>query len=282
MLGPDAFQLLCLAVLATAWAFLLRQGDDARALARDGLLLGAGAWLGEQTCIAWYAFYGYADFWWVRLGHIPLLVALIWPMVILSARQVVGALAPNARGLASAALVGLVVIFDASLVEVVAVRAGLWAWAEGGYLDVPLIGILGWGFYGAAASWWLDRARGPWRLALPLVALPLTHGLIQLAWWALFRWTLRDPATLGPTLFWAAFAALALAFALRARARGLGLPLDTALPRVLASAVFLYLLVTFDASDDTWLRWRHTALVAVPYLVATRWSRAPAPALAAR
>ena len=40
---------------------------------------------------------------------------------------------------------GLLILFDAALVEPVAVSAGLWSWSESAVLGVPLIGIAGWG-----------------------------------------------------------------------------------------------------------------------------------------
>ncbi len=85
-------------------------------------------------------------------------------------------------------IVGAVVAFDASLVEVVAVRAGLWSWAEPGHLGVPLIGMLGWGYFAIGADAALGRGR---RLAAVVAAPAAAHALIQLTWWGAFRWGLR-------------------------------------------------------------------------------------------
>ena len=76
------FQLICGAVLVVTYGFAARRATSRATFARNAMLLAVGAWVGEQSCIELYRFYTYADSWWVRLGHVPLLVPLIWPVVI--------------------------------------------------------------------------------------------------------------------------------------------------------------------------------------------------------
>jgi hypothetical protein len=172
------------------------------------------------------------------------------------------------------AVCGALVALDASLVEVVAVRAGLWRWAEPGHLGVPLIGILGWAYFAVGAAWGLTQP--PRRRVAALVAAgPLcAHALILLSWWGLFRWTLRGD--LGDRALWgiALLGAAALAVALRSRGRGGGIPLPVALPRAIAASLFLLLLITHAPADGR--LWGHAAAVAIPYCAATRW-RQPGP-----
>lgn len=258
------FELACIAIVALALIAMARVRRWPELLTDYGALALAG-WLGEETCVAWYEFYGYSPAWHGRLDHVPVLIPLIWPLVILSARAVVDAVVPGA-GWRRPLLVGALVVFDASLVEVIAVRARLWAWAEPGHLGVPLLGILGWGFFAAGADVALGlRARGR-HLAL-LGALAWTHLMILAAWWACFRWVLRG--ALGDAAFvgLAALSALATAGALAARRRGRALPLDVALPRMVAAALFLVTLAVVAPRDVR--LWLHAGLVAVPYLIAT-------------
>jgi len=228
-------------------------------------LLAVASWVGEESCVGLYRFYAYSDAWHGHLHLVPVLVPLIWPVVILSARDVSRALWPNVGPWAAACLVA----FDASLVEVIAVRAGLWHWAEPGHLGVPLIGILGWGYFALGAL-------APKRRGLAVVAGPLVaHALIQLTWWGCFRWALRGE--LGHWGF-AILGAATLAFlvgAMRARRRGTMMAPPVWLPRVIAALLFFALLV-WTAPGDPWL-WLHTAMIAVPYLVVTEIRSRAAP-----
>ncbi|MFW5739377.1 MAG: hypothetical protein ACOC1F_03315, partial [Myxococcota bacterium] len=170
------FELACAAIVVLTLASMARRRNPREVLAEYGSLAVAG-WVVEESCILAYRFYGYADVWTVRLHLVPLLVPLIWPLVILSARDFVQALWPGRRWLAHV-LVGAVVAFDASLVEVVAVRAGLWSWAEPGHLNVPVIGMLGWGYFAVGASLALSLS-SRWRYPAVLAfGLMTAHTLI--------------------------------------------------------------------------------------------------------
>jgi hypothetical protein len=245
----DLFQIGCLAVLAAAYPFALRRHSPATI----GALVLA-AWLGEQSCISLYHFYAYAPGWHLKIGDVPALVPLIWPLVILSSYDVVDALWPPRTPLKVAALV----VIDASLMEVVAVAAGLWTWSEPGYLGVPLIGILGWGFFALGAAFAEDLA----------VTLLTTHALLLATWWGALRWVLRRD--LGPRAV-AGFAVIAAVLAVAVlRARPRAMPLATAIPRGIATLLFVGLLLYLGPARAP-LAWAHFGLVAVPYLLAIRW-----------
>ena len=261
------FEGACVVVIALTLLTMGRARGVGRLLG-DYASLAAAAWVGEDTCIELYRFYAYAPGWHLRLHHVPVLVPLIWPLVVLSARDVVGALWPawRGRGMARPLAVAALVAFDASLVEVVAVRAGLWSWAEAGHLGVPVIGILGWGYFALGADLALSRDRPLLAVALgPLAA----HALIIASWWGLFRWALRGalgPASLAGV---AALGLLAVAAVLLTRRRGAVIPLAIAGPRMIAAALFVALLVSSAPADAP--LWVHAAAVAVPYLAATEW-----------
>ena len=100
------FEVLCAVVVIVALALMARRrrlGD----LLIQYLTLALAGWVGEETCIAAYRFYRYADAWHARVADVPLAIPLIWPLVILSAVEVVRGVWP-AAGRARPWLVGAV------------------------------------------------------------------------------------------------------------------------------------------------------------------------------
>ena len=257
------FEILCIVIVATTLAVMARARgrERTRALVIEYLQLAVAAWVGEETCVRFYRFYAYADGWHVHVDRVPILVPMIWPLVVMSAADVARVLVPAARPWKHALIGGALVAFDASLVEVIAVRAGLWSWSEGGHLGVPVIGIFGWGYFAIGAL-------APERRSLAIVTGPIAaHALILASWWALFRWSLRGELHLvGFGLV--GLASLGFTFvAARARARGRAMPPALWAPRVIAALLFVVLLAT-TAPRDVAL-WAHAAAVAVPYLALT-------------
>ncbi len=275
----DLFQIICIPVMSLAYVFSVLTAPDRARRVVEISALATSAWIGEHTVIDAYQFYYYADGWWMKLGHVPLLVALIWPMVVLSARDVVGHVFGQQGHIKRAFAVGAVVVFDASIMEVIAVHGGLWRWFEGGYLGVPLMGIVGWGCFGLVATLWLDRLERSERVAshalTPIVTVAATHALLLAVWWASLRWVLRGDLGAIALLGFAAAAAGYAWMVWRARARGLGaLPGQVTAPRALATSVFVGLLITLA---DSGLQWGHLCLAAGPYLLTLRWSGRDAP-----
>lgn len=264
----STFEALCAAVVALTLAVMARARGAARPLLSEYLALALAGFLGEESCIVLYRFYRYAPGWHLRAHHVPLLVPLIWPLVILSARDVTAALWPaHRRHLPWIA--ALAVTLDASLMEVIAVRAGLWSWAEGGHLSVPVIGILGWGYFAFGSALALDRKGAPWTVLLagPLIA----HALIVASWWALLKWTPRGTLTPYSWVFVALASLTITGLVLRARSLGNALPWSVSAPRMVAASLF-FLLLIFTAPREPAM-WAHTAAVALPYLAATRYRR---------
>jgi hypothetical protein len=156
------------------------------------------------------------------------------------------------------------------MVEVLAVRAGLWSWAEPGHLGVPLIGILGWAFFAASADAILATGRRLRHVALIALAPLATHALLVAAWWGALRWVLRGALGDASLVGLGALSALALGAVLAARRRGWGMDLGVAGPRMLAASLFFALLLASAPSDGR--LWIHVALVAAPYAAATRYA----------
>ncbi|MDI3281793.1 carotenoid biosynthesis protein [Polyangium sp. 15x6] len=265
------FEMACVVVVLLALAAMARRRPPADLLT-DYAALAVAGWIGEETCVAFYEYYHYAMGWHVRLDRVPILVPLIWPLVILSAREVAACVWPRIERLRPL-VVFAIVAFDASLVEVIAVRAGLWSWAEAGHLGVPIIGIVGWGYFAIGAdlalSGRLSSGDGRIRRALAtIVAAPLVaHALIQITWWGFFRWAQRE--ALGVASIWglSVIGAFVLASVVLARRRGGAIPLSVALPRMVAAGLFFVLLLSTAPAELS--LWHHTAIVAIPYFAAS-------------
>lgn len=231
---------------------------DRFALARRLGALAVTAWIGEDTVVRAYGFYAYSSHLGPVLDRVPVLVALIWSVVIdsawlLSERLLVapsGAAPPASRTrLAFAA--GGIVLADASLVEPVAVRAGLWWWTQPGLFAVPPIGILGWALFTAASVWVGSRASvGAPAAWLRTFLLPpvLTHVALVALWWVAFRWVSTPiPAWAGAVAVWPV--ALALAAASLRRGLRRRVPRAEMLVRVPGALFFYALLAIFGRGD---------------------------------
>jgi len=139
-------------------------------------LLAIGGWLVEDTAIEWYKWYGYSEEWGIFVGHLPLLVMLAWPLVILGEyNYLCRCLFPMRSGniWCRRALLCFIDISLAALVtEIICVNAGLWAWKYSNCLGVPFYGCAGWALYGTPvvlllALWEVDSyksRRSPWLL----------------------------------------------------------------------------------------------------------------------
>ena len=269
-----AFQLTCVVVVAVYWTVRLAR-TPARARGRVAArlaILSVAGWIGEDTVIRAYGFYGYAPSWSLIVDRAPLLVACIWPIVIDSASQLARRIAPGRPVLAAAALV----LADAALIEPISVRAGLWTWTQPGVFAVPPIGVAGWAmFAGAAVAFFdaVDRRRAPpWVDAAVILVAPLaTHAMLVAAWWGAFRWVSA------PLPEWAAVAAawaVSAALAWTAMRRGVGarVPLAELLVRLPGAAVFFVLLFVSARGSVALVAW---ALAFVPPYLALLARGAP-------
>ncbi|MHB1844123.1 MAG: carotenoid biosynthesis protein [Deltaproteobacteria bacterium] len=231
---------LCSVPIVLVWFWSTRGEGGWGRRAAELAALGVGAFLGEELCLRGYRAYGYAPGWSLFIDRLPLAVALIWPVVVLSGRTVAATLFGRGSRVLPLAT-GLVVAFDASLVEPIATHLRLWHWNLPGPFAVPLIGPFGWGCYAAAAVFLLDRLPGAWLCALPVGAALLAHALILAGFWGGLRFV---SAPVAPWLAVAGGLALcgaATLFALRRR-RTARLSLRDALPRALAASLFFGLL----------------------------------------
>lgn len=233
-----------------------------RPVLQDIVTLSAAAWVAEVSCIRLYGFYQYDAPWVLFLDVMPVLVALIWPFVLLSARELV-----HRARLGGVGAVFAMVLYDAALIEPVAVKAGLWSWNEPGLFGVPVIGILGWAIFGAFAVACLDRLPRRY-LALTILIAPLgTHLVLLASWWGALRWILRAP--IAPELAAAVALGLAVVLGLVVRRRGTRVGLEVMAPRICAAILFFVLL--FLRGSELVPLMVYGCTFSIPYLLATRW-----------
>ena len=241
-------ELACASIVTVWWLLRLPLEAQKKRLILHGLVIAALAWAGEQTCIALYGFYSYAPRWNLMLGHVPLMVVCIWPVVVISARDLIARIVgPDPLHLALG--VGLLVLADAAFIEPAAVAAGLWHWSEPGLLEVPPAGILGWAVYAALVVHALEHARsGGWaRRAGVLLVLPGLHVALLSVWWLALRWmNLAIPSSLVP-LLGLGLSILATALIIRRRI-GVGLPLRLVVLRAPGALFFAALLAVAEPS----------------------------------
>jgi hypothetical protein len=264
----NALELACLAVVVLWVALRLRGEPDPRGLAVRALVVAVSAFFSEDTCIRLYGFYFYArDRWTIFVDQVPLLVLIIWPIVILSSIDLLRvSRLPAARW--PIALLALVVA-DAWFIEPAAVDAGLWTWTSPGPFSVPVVGVLGWGFF-ACGLGVVERHRWPTWSAL-LVAPVVCHALLLVTWWGALRWLPPPSPALLVVLVWPASAAVVVAVW---RGRPVGQRPGVVLRGPAALFFFALLAQNADVADldDPWL-WAWCAAFAPPWLTLIARSR---------
>jgi uncharacterized membrane protein len=242
--------LLQLAALGIVLLYVLSctvgQAGSLRLLSRL-CMVSVACWITEETCIRFYGFYSYSPTWSLFLGHVPILIILIWPPLIHSSWNLASQLLNKQTRLLPLAAAG-VVFTDALLIEPVAVNAGLWSWSEPGIFHVPPIGILGWGifaflctlFFQKGTSRNASKKQEALILVFPVIA---THALLLGIWWGGLRWISMDvPSALMVGAAWILSIVVTLTF-LR-RGTGRHVKKKTLLLRVPAALFFLVLLIS--------------------------------------
>jgi hypothetical protein len=252
---------LCFVIVALWLVLRIKLEDDRRGFLVRLACVSVAAWICEDTCIRLYGFYSYAPQWVGFIDQVPIAIVCIWPVVVMSAIDGARAFLPRASPHARALLVMVLVTTDASMIEPIAVSAGLWSWTEPGPFEVPIIGILGWGFFALGAAYAVERGR-------PLLALPLglltTHALLLAGWWGALKWLPRGEDEL-PFVVGAWIASIALtAFVIKRNVTAVRRDLLLRVP----AASFFFVLLALYARDDVMLLAYACAFVP-PYLALT-------------
>ena len=99
--------------------WFIREKDPSSFLLKFTAISAAG-WVAEETSIRIYHIYQYSPDWILFLGHVPILVILIWPLVIHSGWELASQLMGKNKRY-SHLVSALIIWIDASLVETISV-----------------------------------------------------------------------------------------------------------------------------------------------------------------
>jgi hypothetical protein len=232
------------------WIYAIQTPRPVHCLIR-ALTVSTSAWITEESCILLYRFYDYHHGWSLCIDRVPLLIVVIWPVIILSAKDLTSRqwIASPMKGLFAGAAV---VATDALFIETISADAGLWNWNLPGLFNVPPIGILGWVFFALLCMRLMADRRFQGQTSsydLLLLVLPVmgTHLLLLLTWWSALRWLnfpLPAPGVVG--LAWCVSLFLVVTF--YKKQTGRGIKKRTLLLRIPA-ALFFFALLIFKAAD---------------------------------
>ncbi len=140
------FQITALGFVVIYLLYWFFREDDPGVFLLKFITISAASWLVEETSILIYHFYQYSSDWYLFIGHVPVLVILVWPVLIHSGWELASQFF-NQYKLYHHLVAALIVWIDASLIESVSVKAGLWSWNGAGLFEVPFIGIFGWAYF---------------------------------------------------------------------------------------------------------------------------------------
>lgn len=266
-------ELACVLLLGLG-VVLRARAPNFRDWVRDAPIVFIAAWAGEDSAIRVHDFYRYNSSWHGFVDQTPLLIPVIWVFVVLSARDI-------ARGVAPKHLVAagyFLVLFDALFIEPICTWAGLWKWNEPGPFDVPVIGTLGWMFFGGSLLFCLEKLKGRARWLAVVIAPLMMHGLLVAAWWGALKWIDARGTDGGFTIYcWVA--CMAIVSQLIRRKRTGSVELSFILPRLGPAAFFFALLTAYRAP---FILWCFAGAFVFPWVALTRWRPAEQPAVAPR
>lgn len=229
----------------------LGQPDKKHFLVRVAIVF-AASWIVEESCIVLYEFYAYSACWRLSLLHVPLLVIVVWPLVVLSAWDMASSILHSGHKRLPL-VAGAIILTDALFVEPVAVHAGLWSWSKPGLFAVPVIGFLGWAYFGCLCVFLFEVQRRhnymKWfNLVIPVVSVIGTHVCLLMTWWGALRWiTISIDPGLAAGSAWA-LSLLLTCFIIKDRT---GARMDNKLLLLrLPAAVFFFTLLALNAHDS--------------------------------
>lgn len=261
------FELTAFSIVAVYLVSQMKGRAKPEAFLARIVLLSAAGWMAEESSIVLYKFYSYNLKWSLFLGHVPVPVIIIWPVIIHSAWNLASQLLRPGHTLVPLAAAAII-FTDALLIEPVAENSGLWSWNEPGIFDVPPIAIFGWAYFAflcillfehkskGKVAWWSN-------LMVPVFAVIGTHLCLLVTWWGALRWINRavDPAV-PAGVAWAV--SLLLVFVILRNRTGMRVDRKTLLLRLPAALLF-FGLIAMNASGSALLAFYAVAF-APPYL----------------
>ena len=157
--GYALLELATLGLFVLAMRFAYRTGGRQRLVellsaVPFGVLL-------EQGDIAIFGSYAYNQLFFLKIGAVPVAIALVWAMVITSSMFMSDAIGIPSR-LAPVSDATFTIALDVSI-DAIAIRQGLWHWnipLDQGFFGVPAGNFYGWLFVAFGFSAWTRLVRG--------------------------------------------------------------------------------------------------------------------------
>lgn len=246
------FQIAAFCIVFIYFLYWYARENDPKSFFLKFTAISTASWIVEETSIRIYHFYQYSPDWNVFIGHVPILVILVWPLVIHSAWELASQLLSENKQHAHLAA-AFIIWIDASLIETISVRAGFWSWNGAGILGVPLIGIFGWAYF-SFLSIFILRQKGvrETKIAKTFFILIFTvcgsHVLIVATWWLIFRWILFPINTVFITAV-AWFISILLIYFIHRK--NLGINMDSKILIIRVPPAALFFILYLKGSPDT-------------------------------
>ncbi len=209
MASRTEITVFCFAIVAAFLLFRARLEARPIVLFRRLFFISLATFAAEDIGLHLYQFQHYSENGWLLLDRVPLLVVLIAPLLVQSSRDMATCLwsgrdRPTAIRVALTA--SALIFAEATLIESVAVKSGLWHWTQPGVFEIPLIRILGIAAFTGIVVYLLERAKWrhrPWEETFVLAAPIAIHLVLAVAWWGLLRWiTAPIPNVVAPVFAW--------------------------------------------------------------------------------
>jgi len=260
------FQLTALGILIVYLLHWYFQEDNPGLFLMKFITISFASWIVEETSIRFYHFYQYSPDWNLFIGHVPILVILIWPLIIHSGWEM-GSQLGNGDKVYHQLFASLIILIDASFIEIMSVKAGLWSWNSTGFFGVPFIGIFGWGYFAFLSVFVLrlKRERKAWigKILLILIFMVFgTHVLIVATWWLIFRWILFP---VNPAYIITLSLPLSLLLTHFIYRKNLGVNVDSKIMMIRIPPALLFLILYLKSSPDAFLI-AYIWVISLPYL----------------
>src|SRR4029077_1853739 len=157
-IGYVLLEIAVLGLFALAMRFAYRTGGRQRLVGRLSAL--PFALLLEQGDIAIFGSYAYSQLFFLKVGAVPVAIALVWAMVINSSMFISDAIGIPSR-FAPVSDATFTIALDLS-VDAIAIRQGLWHWnipLDQGFFGGPAGNFYGWLFVAFGFSAWTRVVR---------------------------------------------------------------------------------------------------------------------------
>lgn len=245
------FQITAFGIVVIYLLYWYFREDDPGLFLKKFITVSAASWVVEETSIRIYHFYQYSPDWNLFIGHVPVLVILVWPLVIHSGWELASQFFTEYK-LTHHLVAALIIWIDASLIETISVKSGLWSWNGTGFFGVPFIGICGWAYFAFLSGFILrlnrERKTGAGKIFIIFIFVVFgTHVLIIGTWWLIFRYILFP---VNPAFTTALAWTLSLLFIFTMNRKNVGVNVDSKVLLIRIPPALIFLTLYLKGSPD--------------------------------